>query len=188
MEENQEPSGGQPHEQPEAPHQPDAGQAEPPVSAEPPASQAEVQTPVREEDANEPGTGESSAPIADNENGPAPEIVYNPGEAVVEPEQICINPPLEAPDISADLEAIAAGGGAVAATVLGLLTVGGSFVTNWSIINGIMGIMLGLWGLSSRRRRLAWIGLILCFVGSILSIISINDFINQWWLLQQDPA
>ena len=96
--------------------------------------------------------------------GAAPQVTYNPGEA------------------------IAAGGGAVAATVLGLLTVGGSFVTNWSIINGIMGIVLGLWGLSSRRRRLAWIGLSLCLIGSVLSIISINDFIQQWFLLQQDPV
>ena len=120
--------------------------------------------------------------------GAAPQVTYNPGEAIVNPEQVCLNPPIEAPDISADLEAIAAGGGAVAATVLGLLTVGGSFVTNWSIINGIMGIVLGLWGLSSRRRRLAWIGLSLCLIGSVLSIISINDFIQQWFLLQQDPV
>jgi hypothetical protein len=99
----------------------------------------------------------------------------------------------EGPDpgyISAEskmLDNIASKGGAVGGFVLGLLAVAGSFITSYSIINGVIGLLLGIWGLKSNHRRLAVIGIVLSMVGVILSSVQINDLI-QWWLQVQAEA
>lgn len=63
---------------------------------------------------------------------------------------------------------VAAKGGAVAALVLGCLSVFGAFVTQWSLFNAVIGIMLGLWGLSSNMFRTAVVGIVLCGLGLVL--------------------
>lgn len=85
------------------------------------------------------------------------------------------------------LENIAAKGGAVGSFVLGVLAVIGSFVTSYSIINAVLGLLLGLWGLSSRSRRLAVIGLALSMLGMIFSAVQITDII-QWYLQARAEA
>lgn len=66
---------------------------------------------------------------------------------------------------------IAAKGGAVAAVTLGLLTLFGAFVTQWSIFNAVVGIVLGIWGLKSPLKRTAWLGLSLCVAGLVLCFL-----------------
>ncbi len=111
-----------------------------------------------------------------------------PVAEVVSPESYFVAPPgiVTAPNISEDLQAIAAKGGAVGAVVLGVMAIAGSFITNWSIVNGLMGLALGLWGLTSRRRGLAWIGLILCLIGSVLAVASISDLVSDWWTIRNE--
>ena len=82
------------------------------------------------------------------------------------------------PPIADNLDNIAANGGAVGALVLGIWSFLGAFITNWSIINGILGIVLGLWGLTSRRRRMALIGILLCLISIFLSLIQVGELVK----------
>ena len=72
-------------------------------------------------------------------------------------------PPVEPVDdlLQANL---AARGGAVASILLGILAIAGAAITPYSFINALLGLALGLWGMSSNVR---WpmLGLILCLVG-----------------------
>ncbi len=65
---------------------------------------------------------------------------------------------------------VAAKGGAVGALVLGCLAVFGAFVTQWSLFNAVVGLMLGLWGLSSNMSRTAIVGIVLCGIGFMLCV------------------
>ena len=82
------------------------------------------------------------------------------------------------PPLAASLDNIAANGGAVGALVLGIWSFFGAFITNWSIINGILGVLLGLWGLTSRRRKMALIGILLCLISIFLSLIQVGELVN----------
>jgi len=89
-------------------------------------------------------------------------------------------PHLAPPPIPRSLQNISANGGAVGALVLGFWCLLGSFVTNWSIINGLLGLILGLWGLTSKKQKTAWIGIALCVLGILLSMVQISDIVNGW--------
>ena len=65
---------------------------------------------------------------------------------------------------------VAAKGGAVAALVLGLLAVFGAFITQWSLFNAVIGMVLGLWGLGSSMPRTAVVGILLCGIGFFLCV------------------
>jgi hypothetical protein len=116
------------------------------------------------------------------------------GVVIAEPANVPATPttPLKAfsslsqPPIARNLENMAANGGAVGSFVLGLWCLAGSLVTNWSIINGFLGLLLGLWGLSSRKRRLAWIGITLCVVGIFMSMLQISELINTYMIDTQE--
>lgn len=84
------------------------------------------------------------------------------------------------PPLAKSLQNLSANGGAVGALVLGAWCFIGSFITNWSIINGLLGLILGFWGLTSRRQRIAWIGIALCLVGVFLSLADISAMVNEW--------
>ena len=78
------------------------------------------------------------------------------------------------------MENMSANGGAVGALVLGVWCLAGSLITNWSIINGLIGLLMGLWGLTSRKRKTALIGICLCLVGIFLSLVQANEIINTF--------
>lgn len=84
------------------------------------------------------------------------------------------------------LENIQAKGGAVGAIVLGTLAIAGSFLTGYSAINAVIGLLMGLWGLSSPKPKLALIGLVLCIVGGFLSILDVSSALA--WLNSPEPA
>lgn len=87
---------------------------------------------------------------------------------------------LSRPPMAANLDNIAANGGAVGALVLGIWSLIGVFITNWSIINSILGLLLGFWGLTSRRRKLAWVGILLCLISIFLSLIQVGELVNTY--------
>jgi len=84
------------------------------------------------------------------------------------------------------LENIQAKGGAVGAIVLGTLAIAGSFLTGYSAINAVIGFLMGLWGLSSPKPKLALIGLVLCIVGGFLSVLDVSSALA--WLNSPEPA
>ena len=59
-------------------------------------------------------------------------------------------------------------GGANAAVALGIWTLVGALLTQWSFINGLIGMGLGSWGLYSPKFRRAGIGIALCLAGIFL--------------------
>ena len=79
------------------------------------------------------------------------------------------------PDISHELppqfQNVSAKGGAVAAIVLGCLAIFGAFVTQWSLFNAIVGLVLGLWGLRSNLTRTAMLGICVCVIGIVLCAV-----------------
>ena len=85
------------------------------------------------------------------------------------------------PRLAPNLENLSANGGAVGAFVLGLWCFLGSFITSWSLINGVLGLPLGVWGLISRKKKTAWIGIVLCLIGSALCILQVGEWISLYF-------
>ena len=56
-------------------------------------------------------------------------------------------------------------GGAIGGVLLGLLSIGGAWLTGYSIINAALGLMLSCWGLRSSARQWAGAGIALSLVG-----------------------
>lgn len=90
------------------------------------------------------------------------------------------------PPVAEELEGIAANGGAVGALVLGVWSILGSLLTHWSLINGILGLVMGFWGLTSKRPRIAWIGIILCVIGTVMSMATVSDMVANYWNAGED--
>ncbi len=86
-----------------------------------------------------------------------------------------------APPIAANMDNMAANGGAIGALVLGIWVIAGSFITSWSLINGLLGLIMGFWGLTSRKQRIAWIGISLCLIGIFMCLIEVNHLANQYF-------
>ena len=75
------------------------------------------------------------------------------------------------------LENHTAVGGANAAIALGIWTLIGAFLTQWSFINGLLGLVLGSWGLMSPKVGRAYIGIGVCLAGIIFCTVDIRGFI-----------
>ena len=71
-------------------------------------------------------------------------------------------------------DSLAANGGAVASATLGVWALLGSLLTSMSIINGLLGICLGLWGLTSRKKALATAGILLCVLGIMSCMFNVT--------------
>lgn len=78
-------------------------------------------------------------------------------------------------------ENLSATGGAVGALVLGVWAILGSLLTPYAAINSILGFMLGLWGLTSQKKRLALIGIVLCIVGLAMSLLEVSRIISLFF-------
>lgn len=90
------------------------------------------------------------------------------------------------PSINKSLQNLSANGGAIGALVLGVWCLVGSFVTNWSMINGILGIPLAIWGMSSHKKWMSWAGLILCVIGIFLCLIEANQLLNTYFEVKEE--
>ena len=73
----------------------------------------------------------------------------------------------------------AANGGAINSLILGVLTISGAFLTPWSLLNGLLGLFMGVWGLTSTKKRMASLGLLLCTVGMVLCFFPVTESISQ---------
>lgn len=70
-------------------------------------------------------------------------------------------------------DSIAANGGSIASVVLGVWAIVGSLFTSISMVNSGMGVVLGIWGLSSRKKGLAVLGIVLCTVGALACLMNV---------------
>lgn len=59
-------------------------------------------------------------------------------------------------------------GGAVGALVLGVFSLIGIWFTPWAMVNAVIGIFMSLWGLGSKKKRMASIGAGLCLCTFVL--------------------
>ena len=140
---------------------------------------AENSTSVAGTNASEAIRADSSQPVEASLVEPvlAETAVYTDFEAGANTTDIGLTVPLP---IASNMENMAANGGAIGALVLGIWCVLGSFITNWSIINGVLGLLMGFWGLASRKRRTAWIGIALCVLGILMSLVQVSELINTY--------
>jgi len=76
---------------------------------------------------------------------------------------------------------LAAVGGSVGALVLGIWSIVGAALTPYSMINAILGILMGFWGLSSTKKTMATVGLALCVVGLALSLGDVNEVVSNYF-------
>ncbi len=65
----------------------------------------------------------------------------------------------------------AAIGGAVASLALGLWAAATSWLSGWSLINALAGLVLGLWGLQSPRKALAAIGIACSLLALVIILL-----------------
>jgi hypothetical protein len=70
-------------------------------------------------------------------------------------------------------ELFAARGGAVAALLLGVMAIFGGYFTGMAMFNALIGMGLGAWGLNSQRKRTAQVGMVLCIIGLVTSMLFI---------------
>ena len=83
-------------------------------------------------------------------------------------------------------DSVAANGGAVASITLGIWSILGSFFSSLSIINSLLGVCLGMWGLTSRQKKTAVFGILLCLMGIAACMFSLSYYVWDVALPIQD--
>ena len=81
-------------------------------------------------------------------------------------------------------DSLAANGGSVASLTLGIWSMIGALFTSFSIVNSFLGMALGIWGLNSRKKSMAAIGITLCVVGMLASMLNVTVY---FWELVTIP-
>lgn len=80
------------------------------------------------------------------------------------------------PDYRAKQSAI---GGVVGSIVLGVIGLAGSFFTAASLFVSLTGLLLGIWGLSSERKWIAAIGIVVCVVAALIGGFQVITWLYQ---------
>jgi hypothetical protein len=44
----------------------------------------------------------------------------------------------------------------------------------------VIGLLMGFWGLTSRKKKTAWVGIALCVFGIFLSLIQVSELIGEY--------
>ena len=81
---------------------------------------------------------------------------------------------LEQPDIPPQFQNLAAKGGAVAALVLGVMAIIGIFFSQLSLFNATIGLVFGIWGLTSNAQWISQVGIGLCLITFALAAFGLN--------------
>ncbi len=84
-------------------------------------------------------------------------------------------------NIAVEFQNMSAIGGAVGALVLGAWSIIGAMITPWSSINAMIAILLGIYGLRSKRKRLSILGIALAVAGLVLSLMELNELLSTWF-------
>ena len=124
-----------------------------------------------------PAIREQDAQLTSEDKGAAPAVA---GER---------KPPLSwqlKPQSALARESISSVGGAVASVFLGILALAGSFLTVFSAINTVLGFGLGIWGLTSPRKRMAVTGITLCVIGFVVPLVLGSLDLREMWKSNQE--
>lgn len=78
-------------------------------------------------------------------------------------------------------------GGAVASLALGTWSIVSSWLTPLGIINSILGIGFGIWGLKSPRRRIALTGIVLSSIGFCLGVAHAAGWLTSEGIIRPAP-
>ena len=89
-------------------------------------------------------------------------------------------------DLPASFQNLAAVGGAVGAVILGIWSIAGALITPYSGINALLGIMMGIWGLSSSKRKTAILGMVLCLIALILSLSEFSTTFANFFIRSEE--
>ena len=125
-----------------------------------------------------PIKAELASPVKAELASPMKAEYVNPAVSAITAEMVMAPPNFRLPP---GFENLSATGGAVGALVLGVWSVLGSLLTPYAAINSILGIILGLWGFSSQRKRLAAIGVALCIAGLIMSLFEVSRIVSLFF-------
>ncbi|MEL7496023.1 MAG: hypothetical protein AAFN77_00330 [Planctomycetota bacterium] len=74
------------------------------------------------------------------------------------------------PPVPAQFQNMAAKGGAVTALILGFMAIVGAFFSPLSAFNGVLGLVFGIWGLTSNLKVISQVGLLLSLVSIVISV------------------
>ncbi len=83
-------------------------------------------------------------------------------------------------EMPANFQNLAAVGGAVGALLLGIWSIFGATISPYASINAMVGILMGFWGITSPRKKMAIIGIVLCLIGLGLSVWEVNGIISNY--------
>ena len=83
-------------------------------------------------------------------------------------------------EMPANFQNLAAVGGAVGALLLGIWSIFGATISPYASINAMIGILMGCWGITSSRKKMAIIGIVLCLIGLGLSVREINGAMSNY--------
>ncbi|MDX1944057.1 MAG: hypothetical protein SFU86_01520 [Pirellulaceae bacterium] len=119
----------------------------------------------------------------------APEAAANPVAAAA-PTPIAtglpVMPPPKLPSLARPVPAstnLAALGGTVATVVLGVFALALAWWRFEAAIVGLVGLVMGVWGLYSSRRGWALVGMLLCclaiVLGTITGVLQLNHYLNR---------
>ena len=87
-------------------------------------------------------------------------------------------PPVE---IAQEFKNISAIGGAVGAMVLGVWSIICALITPFAFISAVLALLMGIYGLSSRRKKLAVLGMLLGGLGLAMSLFETNEIISVYF-------
>lgn len=76
-------------------------------------------------------------------------------------------------------------GGAVGSVVLGAWSILSALITYFAFINSILAVVLGIYGLNSRRRLWAIVGIVLGAVGFIMSMMEVNQMLSNFFVEEE---
>ena len=83
-------------------------------------------------------------------------------------------------EMPASFQNLAAVGGAVGALLLGIWSIFAATISPYAGITAMVGILMGCWGITSLRKKMAIIGIVLCLIGLGLSVWEINGVISNY--------
>ena len=126
--------------------------------------------PSREGDpANGVGASDPSIVVATMVSSEGPSEIIEATEVFATPREMPVS-----------FQNLAAVGGAVGALLLGIWSIFGATISPYASINAMVGILMGFWGVTSPRKKMAIIGIVLCLIGLGLSVWEVNGIISNY--------
>lgn len=161
--------------QPNESNLPEEANSEPPTNASAPTETAETN---QAQEGSVESVGEDQEPVVEAQlvEGESEVMVAelaDPSEPPIDAATYA-RKPAEPPSVPAQFQNLSAKGGAVASLVLGLMAIIGISFSSLSLLNALLGLTLGLWGLTSNSPWISQIGIGLSLITVVLAAFVFN--------------